>query len=63
MNNQIRQQLIEAKKQLKAAGWTHILSVMADNAKQPGVEDFGSLYKKDGQEYWLNIKTLDRLPV
>ena len=46
------------KKKLKDAGWEHILSV----SHVPG-ENYGLLFTKNGEKFWLNKETKHKLPV
>lgn len=48
-----------AKAALIAAGWTEIMSMMSDT---PGTR-YGTLFTKDGQEFWLNKDTVNNLPI
>lgn len=57
-----RQEFESIKRQLKQDGWTHVLSAMDGDSKD-GRTDFGSLFKKDGREFWLNWKTIGDAPV
>lgn len=47
-----------AEKKLIGAGFDHIGTVMADNAKQEGVTDFGKLFVRSGKKFYLNFKTI-----
>jgi hypothetical protein len=48
----------ECKKELENKGWTEVLTSMSDC--QDG--KYGILYKKDGEEFWLNVITYHNLP-
>jgi hypothetical protein len=52
-----------AGKAIEAKGYTLLCSVMADDAKKEGVENFGRCYMRDsdGAKFWLNFKTIDRV--
>lgn len=47
---------------LKAAGWLECGASMVDNAREAGVTDFGRLFIRAGERYWLNLKTIDGAP-
>ncbi len=47
-----------AEVKLVAMGWAFRLSMMADDAKKPGVTNFGKLYGKGAGQFWLNFKTI-----
>jgi hypothetical protein len=58
-----REEFDAADRRLKAAGWEHVATLMADDAKKPGVTDFGRKYSKGAGMFWLNYKTIRDLPM
>lgn len=50
-----------AEARLIEAGFTFLFTVMADDAKKEGVENFGKLYVRHNavttDKFWLNYKT------
>jgi hypothetical protein len=48
----------EAEAQLESQGWTSVLSACVS---QP-TREYGTLYCREGQEFWLNIETVGSLP-
>lgn len=59
-----RREFAGAGATLKARGFECIASMMVDDAKKEGVEDFGGLYirSSDKARFWLNFKTIGKLP-
>lgn len=58
-----RKEFWTAEAILKARGFEHTVSVMADDAKKEGVTNFGMVFlHADGREFYLNYKTIDSLP-
>jgi hypothetical protein len=51
-----------AAAKLVLAGWELVSTIMADDAKKPGVTNFGRLYVKGGERFYLNFKTISNLP-
>ena len=53
-----------AGKALIASGRAVRCSVLADDAKKDGVENFGTYYSHDDGSggFWLNYKTIGRVP-
>jgi mannose-6-phosphate isomerase class I len=49
-----------AEQQMKKAGWTEILS--ACSSAGDSIDEFGTLYIREGQEFWLNYRTIGSLP-
>lgn len=53
-------------KRLFAAGWEHTGSMMVDDARKEGVENFGQSYARGTgatrERFWLNYKTIVRSP-
>ncbi len=47
------QQINEAKRKLIADGWIYIMGVMTDG----NTKNYGSLFDKDGQTFYLNHET------
>lgn len=52
----------EVAAKLVAAGWELVGTVMVDDAKKPGVTNFGRLFTKNGERFYLNYKTITSLP-
>jgi hypothetical protein len=52
-------QLFATREAMRKAGWVHTLSVNEVNAGT----NFGSLWEKDGQKFWLNFRTIESLPI
>jgi hypothetical protein len=52
-----------AAKNLSDRGWTLVGTVMVDDAKKPGVINFGRMYTRSGDKFYLNFKTIGNLPV
>lgn len=57
-----RKEFFAAQNILAARGWEHTMSIMQDDAKKEGVTNFGCVYVKNGQEFYLNFKTIGNLP-
>jgi len=50
----------QIKANMIAAGWNYILTTTCT----PGHgTNYGLLFSKDGQKFYLNIETLDNLPI
>ena len=49
-----------AELHMKQAGWENILS--ACSSAGDSIDEFGTLYIRDGQEFWLNYRTIGSLP-
>ena len=47
-----------AQDHLKQRGWECILHASCDGE----TEEFGSMYVRDGKEFWLNVGTVRNLP-
>lgn len=52
--------IVACHNMLAANGWQNILTAM-DDVKDGN--NFGTLYTKEGREFWLNVNTFDNLPV
>jgi hypothetical protein len=50
-----------AAAKLILAGWELVSTIMVDNARSPGVEDFGRLFTRKMERFHLNYKTIDRV--
>jgi hypothetical protein len=48
----------EAEAHLESRGWTSVLSACVSRSTR----EYGTLFAKDGQEFWLNIETVWSLP-
>ncbi len=55
-------QFNDAANKLTVMGWEFVMSMMVDDAKKEGVTEFGRLFTKNGQRFWLNFKTIWNLP-
>ncbi len=57
--------LAEAK--LVQAGFVFHYTIMTDDAYKPGVTNFGKFFVRENavttDKFWLNLKTIDKLPV
>jgi len=64
MTNQMpgRKAFAGASKALKAVGWAHIATIAADDAKQDGVTNFGMMFTRPGETFYLNYKTITSIP-
>lgn len=47
---------------LVVRGWQEIATVMADDAKKDGVTNFGRLFRRGADRFYLNYKTIGALP-
>ncbi len=52
----------DAAKRLTDAGWELVGTVMVDDAHKPEVVNFGRLYTRNGERFYLNLKTIGQLP-
>ncbi len=55
-----RLQFRDAQTRLEGAGWTHVLTVMADRSTR--ADGFGLLYARGPARFWLNRDTIGKLP-
>ena len=63
MNHELLRELIrENYKMLTDRGWTKVGAMLVDDARKEGVADFGVLFMRDGEKFWLNYKTINNLP-
>jgi hypothetical protein len=57
-----RDEFKTAQHHLKVNGWEHVASLMIDDAQTTDTTEFGSQWKRAGETFWLNYKTIDMLP-
>jgi hypothetical protein len=48
----------EAESHLRERGWTSVLSACVSGPTR----EYGTLFCRDGQDFWLNIETVSSLP-
>lgn len=48
----------QAEDHLRERGWTSVLSACVSRPTR----EYGTLFAKGGQEFWLNIETVNSLP-
>jgi len=60
-NMPTRQQMFAAQKTMTDRGWNHVLSVL-DSDSDEGRTDFGLLYARGDERFWMNHKTIGNLP-
>ena len=56
-----RREMNEVIATLKANGWEHTATVMADDAS-PENHEFGLRFAKGTERFWLNLYTINGLP-
>jgi hypothetical protein len=48
----------DAENHLRERGWTSVLSACVSGPTR----EYGTLFCRDGQDFWLNIETVSSLP-
>lgn len=55
-----REQMHRAVTTLRASGWEHIATVMADKSTQQ--DGYGMRFARGEERFWLNVETFTNLP-